>query len=173
MKLVMIINRIKLTDQIYVESINIEKTDLQNYLNWLTDSNSNPFILATKEIWTVESLRDYINKQNQSDSTLLIGIFDYFDGKHIGNIKFENVYQQSKNCSFGILIGEKNFRNIGIGTTVITKTISYLSSEFEILEFFLGVDKLNENAIKTYSKIGFKFLEESGTDGSLRMSIKL
>ena len=36
------------------------------------------------------------------------GIF--YKNKHIGNLKFENIYQNSKDASWGILIGNKKYR---------------------------------------------------------------
>ena len=52
---------------------------------------------------------------------IFFGIF--FNGKHIGNLKFENIYLNSKNAVWGILIGDKKYRGKGIGNQVLSKSM--------------------------------------------------
>jgi RimJ/RimL family protein N-acetyltransferase len=168
----MIINKIIINDRVFVESINTNKINLKNYLNWLSDKDSNRFILATKESWNHNKLIQFINTQNNSEQTALLGIFDQSNGSHIGNIKYENIYSGSRNCSLGILVGEPNYRGVGIATAVISETIKKISARFSIFEFFLGVDKENETAIRTYTKLGFKFIENPENNAVLQMAFK-
>jgi ribosomal-protein-alanine N-acetyltransferase len=168
----MIINKIKVRDNIFAEYINTDLFDPEKYLKWLSDKESNPFIMATSQEWNREKLLKYINEQNDSETTALIGIFDTSLNNHIGNIKFENVYFRSLNCSLGILIGEPEYRGVGVGTAVLSETIKFISSEFEIFEFFLGVDKKNINAINTYTKLGFRIVKNSEVGDTLRMTLR-
>jgi ribosomal-protein-alanine N-acetyltransferase len=168
----MIINKIKIIDDIFAEYINTDLIDLQNYLSWLSNHESNPFILATSEKWNSKKLKSFIQAQNDSKDTALIGIFDQSTRRHVGNIKYENVYLGSLTCSFGILIGESDYRGRGIGAAVISETMKHFSVQFNISEFSLGVDKDNGRAIKTYSNLGFKVTEHSENNESIRMSFK-
>jgi ribosomal-protein-alanine N-acetyltransferase len=168
----MIINRIEIRDGIFAQHLNIDMINLQKYLKWLSDKESNPFIVSTQEKWDQARLISFIMEQNNSKQTALIGIFDQSIRNHIGNIKYENVYFGSTNCTLGILIGELNYRGIGIGTAVISETIKYFSENFNIYEFFLGVNKSNEKAIKTYRRLGFRVVDTSEANESIRMSFR-
>ena len=56
----------------------------------------------------------------------------------------------------GILIGKKDFRGIGIFNEVIEFFSDYFFKKFKITNIYLGVDKENKIAIKSYLKSGFK-----------------
>jgi ribosomal-protein-alanine N-acetyltransferase len=141
---------------IYFSCLTPNNSDLNNYMAWMKNSIDNVFIESVSSDWTISKLNEFIEKVNNSESSLLVGIFLEGSNLHIGNVKFENVYINSEECSLGILIGEKEFRGRGIAT----KSISYLTQElhswFEISIFKLGVHRENTAAIAAYLKAGFQ-----------------
>lgn len=98
-----------------------EDDDLNNYLKWMRDSESNKYILDVRPSYELSELKDYIFRNNESGNAFLLGIFDKANFKHIGNIKFHNINQNEHSCFFGVLIGESDYRRIGVASEVITK----------------------------------------------------
>jgi RimJ/RimL family protein N-acetyltransferase len=71
---------------------------------------------------------------------------------------------------FGILIGEKKYRGIGVGAEVFKSSINWLRSEFGITTVKLGVDPRNIAARKLYEKLGFQY-DNSKSKSKMIMSI--
>ena len=141
---------------IYFSCLTPNKTNLNNYLTWMKNTIDNVFIESVSSDWTISKLNEFIQNVNNSDSSLLVGIFLETSNLHIGNVKFENVYLNSENCSFGILIGEQEFRGSGIATKSISYLTNELYSQFRISRFKLGVHRKNTAAMSAYLKAGFQ-----------------
>ena len=86
-------------------------------------------------------MKKYISKNNKNKSTLLFGIFTIDQNEHIGNIKFDDINVKKNRVTMGILIGDKNFRGVGIFNEVIDFFSDYFFNEFKITNIYLGVDK--------------------------------
>ena len=74
------------SDRFLLKSLS-EKNDLSNYLNWLRNPRDIPFILGARTDYNLIQLIDYINHNNLSNDSILLGIFDKFELNHIGNIR--------------------------------------------------------------------------------------
>lgn len=106
---------------------------------------------------TLEDLRDFIIDK----FGYLMGIFLKDINEHIGNIKLEPVIINSeKTYGIGLLIGEKQYWNKGIGTEAVTLMLDYAFYTLEIPEVILAVKEGNINAIKLYEKLGFKLYDK-------------
>lgn len=144
------------SEGIYFSCITPNDTNLSNYLAWMKNSIDNVFIESVSLEWTIEKLNVFIENVNDSDSSLLVGIFLEGSDLHIGNVKFENVYLNSTNCTLGILIGEQDFRGKGIATKSISYLTKEIKSQLNIRRFKLGVHRENTAAISAYLKAGFQ-----------------
>lgn len=137
------------------------------YLNWFEDLSTKNFISYEKT--SIEGLTSYIRQKNSDNQCLLLGIF--FQGSHIGNIKYEPIDFLKKEAVMGILIGEKVWRGKGVASEVISVTSEYLASSYSIESIQLGVDKENAAAISAYNKLGFEISKT--TEKGLMMKLKL
>jgi len=158
------------TDRFLLKSLS-EKDDLSNYLNWLRNPRDIPFILGAKTDYNLIQLKDYINHNNLSNDSILLGIFDKFGLNHIGNIRYHDLDFKNMRATLGILIGEKKYRGVGVASEVIKSSMNWLRSEFDIITFKLGVDSRNIAARKLYEKLGFQY-ENSESKSKMIMSIK-
>ena len=147
---------IKLADY-YLRSINTNE-NLKNYLYWMKNPDNNPYILSANKNYTLSRLKKYIEYCNSDKNTLLLGIFKNEQNSHIGNIKYENIDFVDKSAVMGILIGEKDFRGLGLAKLVIESTSNWLSVNLGLRKLFLGVDSNNLVALKLYTQIGFKIV---------------
>ena len=91
----------------------------------------------------------------------------------IGNLKFEQIDTKKKTSVLGILIGEKKFRNRGLSLTAIKKGMDYLSNNYNIRYFWLGVNKKNLPAINLYKKAGFRIKKQTSHSYKMMRDIKL
>ena len=138
---------------------------LDSYLRWMQDVKNNSFIESVNKDYSLEKLLHFIQDKNNSPEALLLGIFDKTNGIHFGNIKFEPIDLSSGTAWLGILIGDLRYRGKGYATEVINSTCIHISNIFGINKIYLGVNKSNSNALKTYLKCNFMIYKESGSEG--------
>lgn len=136
---------------------NIDPTcdNLKSYLTWMRNPEENKFIISARHDYSLEELNDFIKLKNDSLDSLLLGIFDKFDNKHIGNIKLEPLILNQSAC-IGILIGDSIYRNKGVGFEILNKVIRFTNLEYSVRHFYLGVDSHNYAAIRLYTKLNFR-----------------
>lgn len=72
---------------------------------------------------------------------------DFFD--------FDSVKNDDVGCLSQFFIKE-NYRNLGIGTTLFTKSMEWLNTFNSINDIFIFVSNGNDNALKFYQNKGFK-----------------
>ena len=132
----------------------LKETDInKNYLNWFKDKDNKNFIINSN----FESLKDLkIYYKNQiRKKKIFLGIFNSNTNKHIGNIKFEKINFVKKSAVVGIFLGDKDYRNQGIGSKSIIAACDLIYKKLKIFKIFLGVGKKNLTAIKSYKNAGF------------------
>ena len=73
-------------------------------------------------------------------------------------MKIDNVNKKKNSAYLGILIGNKNYRGIGLGREVI-EFIKGLCFKNNIYNIYLGCFKKNVNALNLYLELGFKIIK--------------
>ena len=148
--------------------------DLEVYLSWMKDVSSNQYILSARLDYSMEELRDYINKVNLLSSAVLLGIFEKKSNRHIGNIKYSNINSPMGSAEMGIMIGQKEFRGQGVGAEVLRACNLWIKTEHLIEKVELGVDSNNTPALSLYRKLGFKQKDQSSPTGdTIKMEMYL
>jgi RimJ/RimL family protein N-acetyltransferase len=159
------------SERFAIKSLSPEIDELKVYLSWMRNKNANPFIHGINENFSSQELVDYVSEKNDSSTALLLGIFVKPEDTHIGNVKLEPIIPR-KSAAIGILIGEENWRGIGVGFEVITRVLKYCFIDLELELVELGVDKKNLRAINLYTRLGFiENTQELNSHESMRMSI--
>ncbi len=159
------------SERFLIKSLSSEIDDLKNYLSWMRNKKANPFIQGVTESYSFEDLVAYINEKNNSQTALLLGIFEKSGNIHIGNVKLEPISPR-KNAVIGILIGEENFRGKGVGYEVISRVLEFCFTDLELELVELGVHAENLKAIALYKRLGFtENLHKFNTSSSISMSI--
>ena len=152
------------TPRFTIRRLNAEIDDLANYLSWIKDRKSNPYISGINDKANLNDIREYISEKNSASNAILLGIFSKTDLLHIGNIKLEPIIINNS-ATVGILIGEANWRGVGAGFEIMTHVFDFFFSEFNLKKFDLGVHPSNIPALKLYKKLGFKIIStEVNTD---------
>lgn len=142
-----------ITKRFFLRKLTIEDATLR-YLSWLKDTDTSRFIETAGNIEELAELQAYIENKNKKEDALILGIFTKDKNLHIGNIKLEPINLEMGYAILGILIGDTNFRGVGVAGEVILEIAQELRMRnFKVL--VLGVNRENEAAIKAYKKIGF------------------
>jgi [ribosomal protein S5]-alanine N-acetyltransferase len=125
------------------------------WLNWLSDSVAQQFILASTTTTNLSSLKAYIAERSNLDTVRFFGVFDSLDGSHIGNIKYEPIDTANRYAVMGVLIGDSRYRGKGAFPEIYKCSSRYIRDTYPVESIFLGVDSSNIFAIKSYEKAGF------------------
>jgi aryl-alcohol dehydrogenase-like predicted oxidoreductase/RimJ/RimL family protein N-acetyltransferase len=149
------VNKIFINNNIILKKLVLKDIN-ENYLSWLSDTTLKKN-LVNISFKNISLLKEYYKKTIKKKHLIFFGIF--YKEKHIGNIKFENIFMNSAIASWGILIGDKNFRGRKIGYEVLSKSMNYLESKFNIKNFIISVSHYNLQAKKLYHNLGFRILK--------------
>lgn len=147
--------KIIISKNIFLRDLRISDIN-HNYFSWFED-NSIKNIIKKNSYRNIEDLKKYFRNQILN-KVIFLGIFVKKSKKnflHIGNIKFENINYKKNYATLGILIGKKEFRNIGIGQEIITKACNWIYNKKNIYLVNLRFSKKNFIAHKVYKKCGF------------------
>ena len=143
--------------------------NLTNYLLAMRSPSVFPFIESTRDDFSVEELRQYVEEINYSENSIQYGIFARELSEHIGNIKFRNIDYIDKTCYVGFFIWHAGFRGKGIAGECFRAGMKTLNGLFGIEQCSLGVSHLNASAVRAYAKMGFR-IDERGSSESLNMT---
>ena len=122
----------------------------KKYFNWFKDEQINMYIDYKPK--NLSELKKNVKEINKQKNIFFFGIFK--KKTHIGNIKIFEINNKKKSARLGILIGNKSYRNKGIGLEVIEEIKKFLIKK-DIRIVWLGLNPSNKNAFKLYKKAGF------------------
>lgn len=140
-------------NKIFLKSLD-ENNATESYCSWLNDPEVNWYLETRKT--TIDELKKYIKEKNKNPHCLFLGIFDKENDQHIGNIKLEPVDFKNRKATIGILIGNKNYWDKGIGKEAMRLVLNYAFEKLNFKEINLGVLSENQRAIALFKKVGFK-----------------
>lgn len=159
------------SNRFLLKSLSPTQDNFENYLSWMKNGESNPFIQGVNIDLSTQDLVDYVSEKNISETALLLGIFVMSSNTHIGNIKLEPILPR-KSATIGILIGEESWRGKGVGFEVISRVLDFCFIDLGLELVELGVNKNNLRAINLYTRLGFiESDQEQNSSESIRMSI--
>jgi len=145
--------------------------DFANYLSWMRNPISNRFIHSINCGVALQDLRDYVNTKNQSHDALLFGIFTIASNFHVGNVKLGPI-TPDKTATVGILVGEEEWRGVGVGFEVLSRIINFSFYDLKIRKIILGVHADNLAAVNLYKKLGFlEYPDPQGKPKHIKMKI--
>ena len=137
------------TKNYVLKKINYKRVNLK-YFNWFKDEHIRKYI--DYKPYNLIELRNNVKDINKQKNLFFFGIFK--KKSHIGNIKIFQIDNVKRSARLGILIGDKAYRNKGVGLEVIEEIKKFLLKR-GIKSMWLGLKHSNNNALKLYEKAGF------------------
>ena len=101
---------------------NLTETDVtERYFNWLSDEEVNQYLEVRFTSQNLSDVKKYVEKMNQSNENLLLGLFEKQKHLHIGNLKIGPINHFHSRAEIDLFIGEKLFWGQGLATEAICK----------------------------------------------------
>ena len=150
---------------IYGNNIKLEPFSLnlvnKNYLNWMNDKDISKFVAKAQGKTSLEDIYSFAKKMIDSDSDYFFAIMHKKNNRHIWNVRLGPIDDEKKISNFGILIGDKDFHGLGVGTEVMGLIKDFSFNYLRLKKLRFDVVKENTAAMKLYAKSNFKCLGES------------
>lgn len=144
------------------QSIKLKIYKKDNVLNgswrWLNDNRVTSLMDKGHKKNTLKDQLDYLKKINQSKNDILFAI--YFRNKHIGNVGLHQINHKSKTAQFGIIIGNTNYHNKGIGKHVWFEIIKFGFTQLKIKKIYSMIVSKNIASNKIAKYLGFKKMKK-------------
>jgi|SaaInlStandDraft_5_1057022.scaffolds.fasta_scaffold03122_4 [ribosomal protein S5]-alanine N-acetyltransferase len=151
------------------------------YISWLNDPVVNQFLESRFVKHTYKSNQKFIKEIDQDPYTVLFGIFDKKNMKHIGNIKISssNKDRLHRRASIGFIIGEKSEWGKGYATEAIRVVTKYGFDNLNAIKIYAGCRESNIGSKKAMEKAGYSvegfyrnhFETKKGREGGWQLGI--
>jgi RimJ/RimL family protein N-acetyltransferase len=134
----------------------LQEADAEKSWKWRNDpsiwkftgNRPSKYITAETELnW----MRDALNRSDEIRFAICAGYFK----EYVGNVQLTSI--TSDDAEFHIFIGEKLFRNQGVGSKATQLVTEYAKKNLRIKNIYLHVHPENIAAIRAYIKCGFVF----------------
>lgn len=143
-----------------------ERTDIPTFVRWFNDAGTTrylmaraPMSLAGEEKWFERMLE----RQGKDGYHFVICLL--VDDRPIGSIGFHEVDHVDGNAGVGVVIGEPELWDQGLGTDAMRALLGFAFGELRLERIWLEVYDFNTRARRSYEKCGFAL------EGTLRRAI--
>lgn len=133
----------------------LEDEDAARLAGWVNDQGVLLY-LGIRGCLTAGQELDWIRSMRGSSSDIVLGIVDKSDGAHVGNIGLHAINRQDSNGMYGIVIGERERWNRGLGTAAGMLLCDYAFNTLNLHRLHLTVAAFNPRGKASYERIGFR-----------------
>ena len=126
-----------------------------NYVKWMRDEETVRFLESRWKTYTLENLKEYVKKINESHADSLFGIFLRENDEHIGNIKIGDMDQVHQHGHVGIMIGDKNSWGKGCAKESIQLVTKYAFEGLNLNKLTAGIYGNNIGSYKAFLNAGY------------------
>ncbi len=138
---------------IYLRALEIEDIN-NNYLEWINDSKSSPFLLSSRRKVSLEDLKKYYEMHVNNTNNYLFAICDKATNSHIGNARLYDIDTFDSNGVFGWLIGDVSYRGRGLGTESLIQLFKFGFQDLNLNRIYGKVALSNLAALRSCEKAG-------------------
>ena len=143
-------------NKIYLIMLN-ELNISDKYVSWLNDKEVNKYSVRNGKTFTNNDISNYVLNCNESDTKLLLGIYDTALNVHIGNILLIADYKKSS-INISNLIGEKDFWAKGYVVDADKHIIHFCFNYLKVKKFSMGNFSKNRASTLKSSALGAKII---------------
>jgi len=133
----------------------INTNDASKFTEWLNDLEVTENLTLYPNEICLENEKGFLEKLAKDHN---YSIIDINSNELIGNCGFVDIDNINQTAEAGIFIGNKTFWNRGYGTEALCLLMDYGFKALNLHNIFLRVYSFNKRAVKTYEKIGFKYI---------------
>ncbi|MGH3145734.1 MAG: GNAT family N-acetyltransferase [Rubrobacter sp.] len=126
------------------------------YQRWINDFDTIRMIGFPQGPMTVEGEQEWYERQARSEDDVPFTIYERETLRPIGNTGLHGVDYRNSRATFGILIGEPDYRGNGHGTETTRLMLDYAFTALGLHNVMLTVFEYNLAGIRAYERAGFK-----------------
>jgi len=147
----------------------LKKTDIEKSVIWRNDPEIRDNLLGFRFPVTEKMETNWIESalDDRSNSRVIFAMEAIENDQLIGFIYLNKIDWIARLAYFGILIGEKNYHGMGIGSEAMKILFTYAFDALNLRKICLEVASYNRKAIDLYQRFGFQ------KEGSLRQNVYL
>jgi len=144
------------SEELFLTPLIIE--DFEKYYKWFNDIEFLYMVGSpVRPSVYLKGKKDFESLINSCDGNkrIFLSIISKESFKYIGNVGLDGIDNYSRKCSFGIFIGEKEFRNKGYANTASRLIIDYGLNNLGLFRISSSTHAKNTISQKLLEKIGF------------------
>ncbi len=149
----------KTNDIIEGKQINMQLCTLdyvtEKYVDWMNVTDVNQYIETRFTEQTMDTVKEYVQSNLDSDDMLLLAMVDKENGTHIGNFHFSFNWR-NKRCFIAYIIGEQSYWGRGIATEAIRLATKWVFEHYDIARLDGALYAKNIGSGKAVLRAGFK-----------------
>jgi RimJ/RimL family protein N-acetyltransferase len=126
------------------------------YLRWMNDFDVTRTLATGMRPMTAESEESWYQRAIKDPSEVHFTLYERDNLKAVGVASLIHIEQLSRSAEFGIVIGDKDYWNRGLGTEATALLLSYGFIALNLHNILLKVHADNERAIRAYERAGFQ-----------------
>ena len=146
------------TRRLTVRTLTYRDVNLE-YRNWLLNPSVGQFLVDKSAFGGWASLIKYFERTYSDPNVLFLSISLNGFGQ-IGTLKIYDFDAELKSAYIGIMIGEIQFRKMGLAQEAISVVLEYCVNELDVRHFYAGIDKANLSSIELFRKLGFQTVDD-------------
>lgn len=127
------------------------------YLDAMNDSELLRFTEARHRSWSKTDVLAYVAEHWTSSNQVLLGIFERFSGRHIGNVRLFNRNRVHRRCELSVLIFGEGARSRGIGSAAIDFAARFAFREWGLHRVMADYYSVNAASGRAFEKAGFRY----------------
>ena len=141
-------------DRLYLSPIHFD--DAEKYVEWMADFRTSDGIGKSKDLITLKSEQEWIEKSSVTDSNMSFAIVRLDNDEMIGNCGIMRIDHVNRTAELGIFIGNETNRDEGYGSETLKLLLDFGFNYLNFHSVYLRVADYNERAKACYKKIGMK-----------------
>ena len=128
----------------------------ERYVSWLNDPEVTRYLDSGRTPSTIETLRRYVHRFEESATDLLWAIVDRESGRHIGNVTLSRIDWVHRKADTGLLIGEKGFWGRGYATEAWYLVADHAFRGLTLHKVLAGACVANIGSVNALKRLGFR-----------------
>ncbi len=133
----------------------LERTDVDAILPWINDSEVTRTLLIHRPM-NREAEIEFIDRMAKGEQDVVLGIVATASGRLLGATGLNQIDTQSRQCQFGIFIGDRAERGKGYGSEATRLITGFAFATLNLNRVWLHVTAENAAGIKAYEKVGYR-----------------
>lgn len=140
--------------RVYLRAFELDDYKLTH--SWREDKEILNGIVGKKYFVSCEYEKKWIQNSIFDENSIKLAICFKATNEHIGNIYLNMIDHVNKNCTFGIILGKKNFWGQGLGSEATLLMLHHAFYEIGMIRVCSRQLLTNHSSIGLHEKCGFK-----------------